>query len=35
MSNEIAGLVAAILVVAYNIRLAVAAVHGRRPGPFV
>jgi hypothetical protein len=35
MSSEIAGLIAAVLVVAYNVRLAVAALHGRRPGPFV
>lgn len=35
MSSEVAGLMAAVLVVAYNIRLAIAAVRGRRPGPFV
>ena len=35
MSNETAGLIAAILVVTYNIRMAVAALRGRRRGPFI
>jgi len=35
MSAEVAGLIAAIIVVAYNIRVGVAALGRRRMGPFV
>jgi len=35
MSAEVAGLIALILVAAYNIRVAVASRGGRRPGPFI
>ena len=35
MSGEVAGLVAAIFVVAYNLRIGMAALRGTRKGPFV
>jgi hypothetical protein len=35
VSAEVAGLIAAVMVVAYNIRIGVAAIRGRRTGPFV
>lgn len=35
MSAEVAGLIAAIIVVTYNLRIGIAALRGRRMGPFV
>jgi hypothetical protein len=35
MSSEVAGLIAAILVAIYNIRIGVAALRGSRQGPFI
>jgi hypothetical protein len=35
MSSEVAGLIAAIFVVTYNIRIGMAALRGSRKGPFI
>jgi hypothetical protein len=35
MSSDVAGLIAAILVGIYNVRIGVAALRGSRQGPFI
>ena len=35
MSGEMAGVIAAVLVVAYNLRIGIAALRGTRRGPFI
>jgi len=35
MSGEMAGVIAAVLVVTYNLRIGIAALRGMRRGPFI